>query len=273
MKTLFAKKVVFALAISGIVFVNDGLAANETAVESITDKSFHNENIKEIPEAKFTLDSIESIDKCISAAEAGNVNAQLKLGLNYGKLEERSTVLDYTEAAKWLKKAAKQKNPVALFQLGFLYQKGFGVNKDEVAAAKLYRAAADLGLADAKCALATCYMYSIGVPQNYKQAILWYTDAAKQGHKLAQYKLGLIYMTGNNALACDQIMAYMLLSMAKSTDDWFSRDAADKLGFLSTHMRMAQIAEAERKGTNPSAALSDALSDQIGQIAPADHVL
>jgi TPR repeat protein len=36
-----------------------------------------------------------------------------------------------------------------------------------------------------------------GTPQDYKQAVVWYTKAAEQGHASAQYNLGILSENGH----------------------------------------------------------------------------
>src|SRR3546814_5560645 len=57
----------------------------------------------------------------------------------------RGVAQDYTEAARWWRKAAKQGDRLAQYSLGTLYAKGRGVDRDYVAAAKLYRKSAEQG--------------------------------------------------------------------------------------------------------------------------------
>jgi TPR repeat protein len=39
-----------------------------------------------------------------------------------------------------------------------------------------------------------------GVPQDYKQAMKWYTKAAEQGNAHAQYNIGLMYHNGKGVI-------------------------------------------------------------------------
>lgn len=67
---------------------------------------------------------------------------------------------DYTEAAKWYRKAADQGFAQAQFNLGLMYANGKGVTRDDTEAAMWYAKAADQGLADAKINLALLYAKS-----------------------------------------------------------------------------------------------------------------
>jgi TPR repeat protein len=66
-------------------------------------------------------------------AEQGDAKAQLSLGIVYRDGSD-GPPQDYTEAAKWFHKAAEQKNAMAQFNLGRLYENGHGVPQDYVKA-------------------------------------------------------------------------------------------------------------------------------------------
>src|SRR5438309_10370783 len=88
-------------------------------------------------------------------AESGDVKAEYLLGWSY--MNGTQVPQDYTEAAKWYRKAAAQGSADAEFGLGFLYEQGKGV------------------------------------PQDYRQAVAHYTTAAKRGHATAQNNLASMY--------------------------------------------------------------------------------
>lgn len=76
------------------------------------------------------------------AAEQGNVDAQLWLGVSY-EMGQDGVKRDYVEALKWLSTAAKQGQPDAQVTLGQMYENGEGVRQDYKLAAYWYRKAAD----------------------------------------------------------------------------------------------------------------------------------
>jgi hypothetical protein len=106
------------------------------------------------------------------AAEQGEPTAQLTLGEMYylGKEGESESSLskvsiplaerdeysrtsvpqDYTEAAKWFRKAAEQRDPIAQRELGLMYEHGKGVKQDFVQALKWLTLSAAHGDADAR---------------------------------------------------------------------------------------------------------------------------
>ena len=63
-----------------------------------------------------------------------------------------------------------------------MYDDGQGVPQDYKQAVKWYTKAAEQGNAEAQYNLALVYANGQGVPQDYKQAAKWYTKAAEQGN-------------------------------------------------------------------------------------------
>jgi TPR repeat protein len=143
------------------------------------------------------------------AAEKGYAQAQLHLGLMYenGKGVPR----DSAEAAKWFRKAAEQSDEIlapsrrekpdsssitdilkaaqhgltfAQNSLGWLYQKGIGIPRDEAKALKWYKKAADKGFAEAQFNLGSMYENGKGVPRDDVEAAKWYRKAAEQGEEI-----------------------------------------------------------------------------------------
>ncbi|MBQ0062898.1 MAG: sel1 repeat family protein [Prevotella sp.] len=110
---------------------------------------------------------------------------------------------NYTEAAKWFRKAAEQGDADAQYNLGACYYNGYGVTKSYAEAAKWYRKAAEQGDADAQCMLGICYYGGDGVAKNYTEAVKWYRKAAEQGLAQAQYNLGNSYNNGKGVTKSD----------------------------------------------------------------------
>ena len=73
-----------------------------------------------------------------------------------------------------------------------VYENGQGVPQSYTEAVKLYRKAAEQGLADAQYNLGLCYGKGVGVAQNYTEAVKWIKKAAKQGNAGAIEMLKLL---------------------------------------------------------------------------------
>jgi uncharacterized protein len=70
--------------------------------------------------------------------------------------------------------------------MGWLYDEGFGVQKDAKQAAYYYRLAAEKGNADAQYSLGLSYAKGSGVRKDNAEAAKWLKLAAKQGNPKAQ---------------------------------------------------------------------------------------
>ena len=76
------------------------------------------------------------------AAEKGEPLAQLSVAMSY-LMGDNGAEPDYKEASNWLRKAAEQGQVHAQGILGWLYENGKGVPRDEVTAARWYKKAAE----------------------------------------------------------------------------------------------------------------------------------
>ena len=98
---------------------------------------------------------------------------------------------DYAKAVKMFRLAADQGIAPAQSNLGIMYAEGQGVPQDYSEAVKWYRLAADQGDATAQSNLGLMYAEGRGVTQDYAEAVKWYRLAADQGHAGAQFSLGI----------------------------------------------------------------------------------
>ena len=94
------------------------------------------------------------------------------------------------------RRAAEQGNASAQTNLGFMYEKGRGVGKDNREAVRWYRKAAEQGYARAQSNLGFMYEYGRGVGKDNREAVRWYRKAAEQGYARAQSNLGVMYSNG-----------------------------------------------------------------------------
>ncbi|WP_235001439.1 tetratricopeptide repeat protein [Nitrosovibrio sp. Nv4] len=80
-------------------------------------------------------------------------------------------------------------------------------------AVRLYQENAENGDSDAQYKLGLLYLTGNGALQDFAEAAKWIKLSAEQGYGLAQYELGLIYRTGYG-LAVDQVQSYVWLNLA-----------------------------------------------------------
>ncbi|OHE97814.1 hypothetical protein CORC01_06849 [Colletotrichum orchidophilum] len=108
----------------------------------------------------------------------------------------------YREGIKWMKLAAEAADAVysaAPYQLACLYETGYGddIFKDEVYAAELFTAAAELGHPEANFRMGEAYEHGkLSCPRDPALSVHFYTGAAERGHAGAMMGLCAWYMVG-----------------------------------------------------------------------------
>jgi uncharacterized protein len=103
----------------------------------------------------------------------------------------------YKTAFQSWKELAESGNAKAQNNLGILYRKGLGVEKDSTEAFKWYKMAAKQNFAKAQFNLGLMYKQGNGIDQDLKKALKWYRKSAINGYARAQYALALRYEKGN----------------------------------------------------------------------------
>jgi TPR repeat protein len=124
-------------------------------------------------------DKQRSFPHFLQAAQQGHVKGQLQVGWHYefGVGVARNDA----EAATWYEKSALAGNAIAMKNIGQMYEDGRGVRQDWFKAAAWYRKSAAAGERSGEFALARAYRFGIGVHQSRAEAIRWYTIAAEHG--------------------------------------------------------------------------------------------
>jgi len=138
----------------------------------------------------------ENVDRLKVKAEAGDVYAQSILGRMYVR-GENGVTRDYEQALRWLAEAAEHNQPLALYNLGFLYNQGFGVEKDADKASQLFAKCFNALLEKAETAdpqwqfdLSELYRGGLGgIEKNPHESIKWRKKSAEKGYVLAQISL------------------------------------------------------------------------------------
>jgi len=124
----------------------------------------------------------------------GDVDAQFNLGTLYdnGFGVDKSA----TKAARWYILASRRKLSVAQVTLARMRRTGEIESIDWEESVSLLETAAHRGSADAQYELGVAYDRGIGVTQNFATAALWYRRAADQEMAVAQYNLATLYDVG-----------------------------------------------------------------------------
>lgn len=131
-------------------------------------------------------------------AKRGDSCAQRDLGFMYEK--GRGVVKDEAEACAWYRRAASQGHADAKFKLGDMYANGRGVQRDAAKACQLYEQAAQKGHASAQHNLGVMYAEGLGVEQNAVKACKWFDKAVRQDH-IGAFKRCLFLATEGLAVA------------------------------------------------------------------------
>ncbi len=145
------------------------------------------------------------------------VSLVLSFNLPEGNMEKAKEVLmadDYATTLKELRILAGQNDPEALFALGWMYEHGKGVEKNDKEAARWYIKSANRGYPDAQSYLSFMYFNGKGVKQDYTEALKWDLLAANQGYADSQFSLGTWYLRGDFGVVRNYKEATRLWSLA-----------------------------------------------------------
>jgi len=141
--------------------------------------------------------------------------------------------------------AAEQGDAKAQRAVGDLYTLGWGVPKDERAAAQWFLKAADQGDATAELIVGLLYLTGQGVAHDDSLAAAWFSKAAELGDHDAQANLAYLYEMGRGVpLDLHNAYVWRLLSLDTSTPQ-----NDEKLRKLASQLSRADIAEAERRAS------------------------
>ena len=143
--------------------------------------------------------------RSIIRGEIDNVRAILSAGFDpnhcsfllrikplYVSLKEKQWEI----SAELIKAGATTTNKIAQCLIGWMHQKGRGVQQNYAEALTWYRKAADQGLVYAQNQLGWMHQNGLGVQQNYAEALTWYRKAADRGHAPSQNNLGWMHQNG-----------------------------------------------------------------------------
>ncbi len=131
-------------------------------------------------------------------AEAGNPKAQGILALMYSA--GWGVKIDFSEALKWARLGAEKGDAASQYTLGLAHLEGrAGLKKDESLAIDFFRKSAAQKYASAQYNLGRVYEHGWGVFKDEQEAVSWYRKAANQNYAAAQYSLGRALANGKGA--------------------------------------------------------------------------
>jgi len=91
---------------------------------------------------------------------------------------------------------ARSGNSEAQYDIGEMYERGRGVNKDMDQAFKWYLHSAEQGYTKGAFRTGLCYLKGEGVEKNSDEALKWLQQSAEKGYERANYYLGVMYEKG-----------------------------------------------------------------------------
>lgn len=187
--------------------------------DALAASSFDKTRPKDVPGVAFDkIDAPRAISACKKALEDRPNDARIKLQL--GRALQKSGD-NPVEAARLYREAADAGLASAMIALGVAYERGQGVSKDPSEAVNWYRKAADNGVSLAMRLLAINLQEGIGVAKNVTEATNWFHKAADAGDAIAMTYYGAALEDG--------------LGIAKNiteANNWYRKaaDAGDALG-------------------------------------------
>ena len=123
---------------------------------------------------------------------------------------------DEVQAVKWYLMAAEQGFPKAMFELCKCYTLGIGVRRNSATASKWLHNAAERGYTRAMCMLGKNYQNEFRAEHNPVEAVKWFRKAAEAGDAWGMFHLGECYETGNGVKK-DFDAAYLWFCKAVTT--------------------------------------------------------
>ena len=125
------------------------------------------------------------INEVLSEDKTGD-DIQIKLE-KAKKYEENGK---YKDAFQCYKDVAEFNNIEAICKLAYLYNKGLGVEKNEIEALSLYMKASKLNSGEAQYNLGIMYRGGIATIQNNEKAFYYFSKAAENGYIKALVNVG-----------------------------------------------------------------------------------
>jgi TPR repeat protein len=131
--------------------------------------------------------------------------------------------------------------------IGDAYYYGHWVSRDYSEAARWYRRAAAAGNSQAQATLGDMYYYGRNLPQDFVAAVHWWQLAADQGVAMAQLNLSVMYANGDG-IERDYVKAHMYanLAVARLPPGEDHDIALKNRETIAQAMTREQVAEAQR---------------------------
>jgi TPR repeat protein len=128
-------------------------------------------------------------------------NAGIADAFSYGgELYFEEDPPNYFQAKSWFEQAVEGGSANGSADLGWLYETGNGVNKDENKALSLFNKAAKRGSAEGMYRMGVAYHDGLGVQKDRAAACQWFVRAATSDHPDAEQEAGFCYYNGTGVV-------------------------------------------------------------------------
>ena len=135
----------------------------------------------------------------------------------------------YAVAFDEFRAAAELGNAEAQYRLAVLYVQGRGIAQNAFDAEKWMRKAAEHAYPAAQAGLAYMYLTGLGLARDDQEALKWYRKAADLGDSNAQYSLGVLYAQGRG-VSMDEALALDWYRKAAEQGNARALEALQRLG-------------------------------------------
>lgn len=224
----FARQIAsLSLVFSFFIFFPAKLISDEISLSGLGLTTEKEEKEAPIDWSKPVVSRGFGLDESLITANAETV-AQYKSGQVFYFFGEYKKAAD-----KWLP-LLEQQFAQAQASMGWLYQAGLGVDKDEAKAFVLYKKAAEQNNAVAQNNLGVMYENGIAVEPDFKKARYWYKLSAEQGYRFGQYNYAnsLLMEKSSDKMLRQKQLSQAKLFLQRSADQGV-KQAEDKLKSLA----------------------------------------
>jgi uncharacterized protein len=187
-------------------------------------------------------DYSKALQLYLQAAENGDTEAQYIAGGMYYK--GMGTQQNLSRAFSLLHGAAVKgsSTPESQRVLGQFFLVGQTIPQNYAEAMKWYTLAAENGDKESQSELAVLYFTGRGGVQDLQKALFWFEQSARQGMAVAQYSLGIMHYTGSGTETVDLVKAYAWFSQAAGQNHL---DAIAARNYIQTILSAEQVTEAQ----------------------------
>lgn len=190
--------------VSGNTLISYATAPNSPAYDGLINSPYAESLVRHLPEGRPVAELLAAVNQDVRRDTddgqipwlQNNLSAPYSFGTPTAPERHRIVAKQQHNSLEELKRFAAGGDDTSQFMLGFLYESGDRIPRDYRQALLWYEKAAKQGLAEAQFALGRLYYRGNGARQSNSQALYWWQQAAAQKHADAQNNLGYFYEQG-----------------------------------------------------------------------------